>query len=42
MKKTIKKILLTSLLATTGTLALASCDFGGSDKIKVGLIALHD
>lgn len=42
MKKTIKKILLTSLLATTGTLALASCDFGGSGKIKVGLIALHD
>ncbi len=42
MKKTIKKILLTSLLATTGTLALASCDFGGSEKIKVGLIALHD
>ena len=42
MKKTIKKILLTSLLATTGALALASCDFGGGDKIKVGLIALHD
>ncbi len=42
MKKTIKKILLTSLLATTGTLALASCNMGGNDKIKVGLIALHD
>ena len=31
MKKTIKKILLTSLLATTGTLALASCNMGGNE-----------